>query len=274
MSIVTFSRLGKMGRLGNCLFEIASTIGLARANKKDAYFPIWNYGVYFENGLPNLEQYHEKSLDYQGYKIVREADFSYKHLDLSDRSFNYDLMGYFQSEKYFKDCKEEIRNTFSLLPVLRKIIHENNPILNHDDITLVSLHVRRGDYLDLEEYHTNLIKTDYYKKAVNFVKTLTNGTTKAKMFLLFSDDMYFTERWFKESFPNCNYIPINEKSDIKSLYVMSKCKYHIMANSSFSWWGSWLSDHANKLVVTPAKWFGPKGPTKHDLYYPGTMLMP
>ena len=108
-----------------------------------------------------------------------------------------------------------------------------------------SIHVRRGDYLNLSEHHP-LCDIEYYKDAMEH---MPNDT----VYLVFSDDI----SWCKENFLGDNYIFIEDNSDIFDLYLMSLCHNNIIANSSYSWWGAWLNNNKNKIVVSPKMWFGP-----------------
>ena len=108
----------------------------------------------------------------------------------------------------------------------------------------ICLHVRRGDYVKLySELH--LPQTmDYYDEALSYLP-------KNMKVLIFSDDI----EWCKKNFIGDRFIFIDEV-DYISIYIMSKMKHFIIANSSFSWWGAWLSDQDDKIVISPKKWFG------------------
>lgn len=226
---VTFSKLGEFGRLGNQLFQIASTIGIAKHNHHDYVFPDWKYSKYFNKQLPLRNNWKAE--------IVKERSFDYNQIDLSTKG--YDLQGYFQSEKYWAHCKEDVLEYFQFTNELKNSTHEKNKFVPFNN---VAVHVRRGDYLNLSDYHTNL-SMEYYEKAMS---NFSN-----KRFIIFSDDMAFCSRYFTgDKFLFAN------GSEIEDLYLMSMCESHIIANSSFSWWGAYLAE--SKIVYAPRDWFAHK----------------
>jgi len=110
--------------------------------------------------------------------------------------------------------------------------------------SMVSVHVRRGDYLKLSDHHP-ACTLEYYDKAMS--------KFDGCKFLIFSDD----KKWCLENFnkENCE---ISFNSDaVEDLQLMSLCDHHIIANSSFSWWGAWLGRNKDKKVIAPKEWFGP-----------------
>lgn len=216
--MITFSQLGNFGRFGNQLFQIASTIGIALKNKHEFIFPKWEYSKYFLNELPEgTLKFYEKILEYS-------TGFSMYNLHPGK---NYDLVGYFQSYKYFQDYEDKIRHYFTF----------------KDDLDLnysVSVHVRRTDYLNLSHIHP-VLNLDYYKKATDYFPD------ENQRFVVFSDDI----NWCKENF-TWRYFEFIDTGDlIKDFKLMKSCKDHIIANSSFSWWAAYLNDKPNKLVIAP-----------------------
>lgn len=249
--MICFSRIGKFGRLGNQLFQIAATIGFAEENNVQAKFYKWEYSDYFKTPI-------DQSLN--GSEIINtihERVFNYNHLHYIKNS---DLIGYFQSEKYFKNCKDEIREYFTFVDFL---IDYN--IINHVENSC-SIHVRRGDYVNLQDYHP-FPGMDYYRNSISYMKN-----KGVNIFYIFSDDI----EWCKEHFSYMDEIIYVEGNiNIKDLALMSICKNNIIANSSFSWWGAWLNRNDNKIVISPSVWFGPskKGVITEDLYCEGWIKM-
>ena len=167
---------------------------------------------------------------------------------------NIDFQGYYQSDKYWIHCEKE------LIKHLKFSNNIKNIDINYNLNNMCAIHVRRGDYINLSEYHVNL-DIDYYSKAINFMtKKYINK------FIVFSDDIVWCKENFKQ-FQNKN-IEINFSNNCsagKDLFLMSKCSFHIIANSSFSWWGSTLGQ--SKLTISPKNWFGPKiNHNTSDLY--------
>jgi hypothetical protein len=117
----------------------------------------------------------------------------------------------------------------------------------------VSVHVRRGDYISnpsAQHFH-GTCGLDYYKKAVELILSKVNDPH----FFIFSDDV----KWVADNFMKeirATIVDINDGSSaVKDMQLMSACKHHIIANSSFSWWGAWLGSNADKIVIGPRQWF-------------------
>lgn len=239
----TFKELGNLGRLGNQLSQIASTIGIARKNNANVYFGHWAYEGYFRESLPK----YRSALTEQR---ITEKNFHYDKYYLPS-GMNYDMFGYFQSPKYWEHCEEEIRRRFTFDA---KFIGDIS-LKAINPLGCVSIHVRRGDYLKLPDYHTNL-DMSYYKRAMDL---FPDG-----MFMVFSDDI----EWCKEQFKGERFIFSEGMTEIEDLLLMTNCDHHIIANSSFSWWGAYLGWNPNKKVVAPRDWFGPKNShlNTKDLY--------
>lgn len=157
--------------------------------------------------------------------------------------------GFFQSYKYFIDYEKIIRNDFSLNFMLTGKAKElaESIILEKS----VSVHIRRGDYVTNEKNYQGygVCSIEYYKEAIKIVST---KQPKAE-FYVFSDDI----KWVKEnlSFPDLTvYVSGYGFDDSVEMYLMSLCKYNIIANSTFSWWAAWLNKYPNKIVIAPKKW--------------------
>lgn len=246
--MLTYINIGKFGRLGNQMFQIASTIGIAKKNNTEFSFPDWNcyytkknYNSFFSNSLPKL-------INSSPINTIQETGFNYNEIRIPTDNKLYNLSGYFQSEKYFKDYRDIIINYFSLKPEIEDTIFTKyGSILNNS----CSVHIRRGDYLGQQNLHP--VQTiEYYNNAIQKIYDNDLNNIKDVNFLVFSDDI----NWCKNNIklPNIHYIENN--LDIIDLYLMSKCDNNIIANSSFSWWGAWLNRNKNKKVIAPKKWFG------------------
>lgn len=233
--MITFNQLGRYGRIGNQMFEIAGTIGIAKKHGYDFAFPYWkNYDEqerfsgtedidiqkWFANPLPLIEK-----------SIPREAriPWGYHPSVVDNIPDNVSLQGHMQSEKYFKHCEETIKYYF-------KFKHETKEKRN-----TVAVHFRGGDYGG--GYHPTCSK-EYYKNAYDL---FDEGFT----FLLFTDD---PER--AAAVIPFEYELVNEPHPMRALELMTRCDAHIIANSTFSWWGAWLAN--SRQVIAPAVWFGPE----------------
>lgn len=236
--MVTNKSLEFNGRLGNTMFKIASTIGIARSNAMFCGFATWSWQHGFKNEIPSLP-YGELA-----YNKYNEPAFNYSNVIL-DPQFNWDLEGYFQSEKYFINCKEEILSYFEFTDELNKrMVDKYFTVLKSNP---VSIHVRRGDYLTIPTI-LPVLPLEYYNKAVS-------QFDKNQHFLIFSDDIEFVKKHFIAS----KFTIIEGNTDIEDMCLMSLCKHNVIANSSYSWWGSYLNLNPKKKVLAPAKnlWFGP-----------------
>ena len=246
-----------MGRLGNQMFQFASTLGIAKRRGYDPVFPmeVFKSNVHQDSydGCKLLECFNiPRNLIKPSSEILinheyHENRFGYnpETLGIPDATT---LSGYFQTEKYFKFIENEIRDIFSFR---EDIITEGNkygPIENG-----VSIHVRRGDYLTSPGHHpTQTI--EYYRYCVN-------EFDKNSKFYIFSDDVL----WCKQNLHIENSVVIESQNPYIDMYLMSLCEGHIIANSSFSWWGSWLAN--SKKTIAPSNWFGPLMNKDHsDIY--------
>jgi len=162
------------------------------------------------------------------------------------------LHGYFQSEKYFEGIADLIRQDFSFPPAAARNAEVARDILNCP--LSVSVHVRRGDYVTLKTagaFHGTM-ETAYYEEGARRILSKLAGTPT---FFLFSDD----PNWVRENLQlpgEMRIIDWNQgKSGFEDMRLMSLCQHHIIANSSFSWWGAWLNPSPEKLVVAPDVWF-------------------
>ena len=161
------------------------------------------------------------------------------------------LLGYWQSEKYFLEVGTQIRKEFSFkLPLEKK----NTEIADQIKQTnAVSLHVRRGDYVGNSKSSKmyKLCTLDYYKSSIQYIA----DRVKNPNFIVFSDDIAWARDNLKIEFAH-QYLDHNQSAEsYNDLRLMSLCRHHIIANSSFSWWGAWLNSKPNKLVIAPKNWF-------------------
>lgn len=262
--------VGMKGGLGNQMFEYALAYKIRKMGKEvylDNY--LFEHGIEkrpFELDLfPNIEykistevlneklrgKYEsliQKSLRMLNIrpKYYREVFHGYKKKVLTwDNKY---IDGYWQTEKYIQDIREDILNVFSFpelqgeknIDIAKRIVEGNS----------VSIHVRRGDYMNNIARYGNLGEGQYYDDAIRYIES----TVENPMFYVFSDDVEWAEKRFNKS----NYTVVDNKNTGKFSYVdmqlMSCCKHNIIANSSFSWWAAWLNRNENKVVVAPSAW--------------------
>lgn len=235
------------GGLGNQLFQWATTYSLS-LDYNTAYMFDLSYFLYRRRPfmLHNFPNISIPIVD-KNYEVSRVTDdFNYKRIP--DNSF---LDGYWQSEKYFINYKKIIQNILSTTEIEKIKLLNKYPKLNGNT---TSIHVRRGDYLQFPNTHP-VLPISYYDEAIKVLK--------CENILVFSDDI----AWCKENikFDNCEFI--DQEDEITTMKIMSLCKSNIIANSSFSWWGAWVSTEENKKVIAPKNWFGSEGPKNwNDIY--------
>lgn len=240
MSLVTIKL---QGGLGNILFQIFTTISYGKKFGKEPIFSYKNYYPVHSNIKDYEFIFNDVTFinDKINYINTYNELENFKYSEIPNYNVDLCLNGYFQSQLYFENINpidyfndkfiEETKQTYQFLL--------NKPT--------ISLHVRRGDYLKLQEYHP-IQTNEYYFSAINKIKEIEN---KDYNILVFTDDMNYV----RENFKNDNFIFINAK-DYHSLFLMSFCEHNIMSNSSFSWWGSFLNQNLNKIVIAPKNWFG------------------
>ena len=253
--------------VGKCLAHLNGTLLKLDVTSFDEYrlrdFDLQQLGVNpefaTEGEISALLPSHnfEKALQYLGplkkRTVYREKHFHFDENVLKLGSNVY-LKGYFQSEKYFHPVENIIRSEFMFSSDLIKRMGDFSSKIKSGNS--VSVHLRRGDIsADAESlaYH-GLIPENYYREAFEIIKT----KIKNPIFYFFSDDI----SWVKKNFnmPGSDYVSdLITKNHFEDLYLMSQCRHNIIANSSFSWWGAWLNNNPDKIVIAPEKWFN-KGP--------------
>ncbi|SDB62992.1 alpha-1,2-fucosyltransferase [Butyrivibrio sp. INlla16] len=157
--------------------------------------------------------------------------------------------GYWQSYKYFEGFEEKIKKSISF----KSFENENANIISPDEET-VSIHVRLGDYLDNQAMYGGICTKLYYDKAISYIKKIIHETTgKDPYFYIFSNDIEKTKDLLNDK--EFEYIEgHSEEEGYKDLHLMSLCKHHIIANSSFSWWGAFLGETQDSITIAPSKW--------------------
>ena len=247
---IAFNYLGKLGQLGNQMFQFAATMGVARY--AGVAFVIPNHQEIFDDGIGNklrieLFDCFDIKPDNIGVlntdHVLQENGFEFDSGILNcNRQFNHTLYGFFQTEKYFKHCSDEVRSQFAFK---KEIVDECKKIVTDYFDNPIALHIRRGDFLTNSGNHHNQT-LDYYEES------LSKFDVKRQI-IIFSDD----PDWCKEQkiFSSDKFIVSEGNSQFHDLYLMSQCSDFIIANSSFSWWGAWLANKGK--VIAPKKWFGP-----------------
>ena len=168
------------------------------------------------------------------------------------------LSGYFQSPRYFADAEAQIRAELAPPP---EAGHAATLAQRIGESTSVSLHVRRTDYT-LSHFASvhGLCAPDYYAAAV---AELSQRLGPLEIFV-FSDDIAWAQANLDLGQP-ATFVSDGRVSDLGELWLMSLCRHHVIANSTFSWWGAWLSPNPDKIVIAPRKWFAAENYDTSDL---------
>lgn len=234
-----------IGGLANNMFQLSCAHAYAKRYDKiiiiddsvlGAHKNIENYKT---NILSNIN--FIKSKNFSDFKVYNETTFHYAEIPQLDN--NVLLSGYFQSEKYFKDYEQEIRQLFSFpIEWIQTMQNKHTSILQDEKIC--SIHVRRGDYLTLPDHHPAV--------SLNYIMKAVRQFPEEYKFIVFSDD----QEWCKKNLMGDKFIFTEPQTDVEDLWLMTQCKNNIIANSSFSWWGAWLNPNPDKKVIAPTKWFG------------------
>ena len=244
--MITFNSLGNLGRLANQMFQYASLKGIARNRGFDFVIPPEdNFGK--TDPLVKKESlniHNTFSLDVETGMYPNELYPERMHTfdqELFDKCpDNVDLLGYYQSPKYFNHIEDEIRKDFSF----EKDIDANtNGIMQHFVVggDAISLHIRRTDYISNPNHPIQPL--EYYEKALRKLPDVP--------VIIFSDDPKWCHE--QEMFEDDDRFVVSDNDTDFDLCLMTKCKYHIIANSSFSWWGAWLGK--SEKVIAPKNWF-------------------
>lgn len=237
--------------LGNVLFQVSSTIGIAKKLGVGYSFPevtelcdkIEKFGF---NHRTTIFRNINVEKDDEDYVIVREGPDNSQSYDenlyrkiLSLEETNIKLSGYLQSHKYFNDYRDEIINIFSPDRQSLSYIKNKYPELFDPSVTCISVHVR-------QMYGGNIKYTpSFFNKALDYISNRVNNLN----IFVFSDDI----EWCKNNiaFDSDGVIFVENNPDYIDLWVMSMCRHNILSHSTLSWWGAYLNKNHNKIVIYP-----------------------
>lgn len=264
--MITFRELGRTGRLGNMLFQVAGCLGIARKSGQNFAFPklICHDMVerfdskedpevykYLLNPLPEISVEEIDRIGFNRY------NYFWEYQDIYLPNGNWDMYAHFQSIKFFEHCIDEVRLYFTF-----KDEYKNN------DKTC--LHWRAGDYInDQDAYHPRCSK-EYYTKAL--IGHIPEGSTV----LVFSDDINEAYEMFKTLIPNAGMkVEFWDRNNyIETFKMMKSCKHFVCANSSYSHFAALLSNQPEKKIILPRKWFGSQaGGLNFDSLYPPNSII-
>lgn len=243
------------GGLANMMFQIAAVNSIALKNNTRCSFHNLGDQLNYINKFKHVNSRLNDATKYRDLNIFKNLlvnpvppnvktytyPFHFENIELGVGDVGLD--GFFQSEKYFKEHENEVREMFKPTDEVLNVINgKYGDILK---VRTTSIHVRRGDYLRYPNHHPTQT-LQYYEKGIELTKDSTDK------YIIFSDDIL----WCRQTFRGDNFIFMEDEDDYIELYLMSMCDNNIIANSSFSWWGAWLNNNKGKIVVGPSNWFG------------------
>lgn len=258
------------GGLGNQMFQVATCLSYAWKHGMKPIFLKGEWigmashpGTHWETFLFRLKEFLVDALP-QNIRNYYPEKWDYAPIpnptELSTPSGNIRLNGYFQSDKHFSEHSKQIVELFRPSDECISKLTIKYHHINFDEAGI--LHIRRGDYLNLKNIHTPL-PIDYYKEAIRVVEE--KAGRPLKWFIISESSSY---EWIKDQEIFKDFVIVTNDFDYEDLGFMTFFKYFVIANSTFSWWGAFLSQKEEKVVAMPNNWFGPEGPNPHEGIYP------
>ena len=260
-----------IGGIGNRLFQIASIYGLSKRHNK-------KFAIHIENICGNPHSTTDYSRFYKDFistlpityfkKYETNMNFC-KYIEYPIYKDNILFHGYFQTEKYFKEFREEILRLFS--PTEDEIKYINDKFKPHD---AAFIHVRLGDYYNNDLFYVNLKK--YYPVAIQLLRDA--GCSR---FIVVTQDIDLCKKEYPwmiddsyEYLRTLDDIPDSSSEELISLFLMKMCGMGgICGNSTFSWWGGWLNESPMKVITFPGKWLNCNWYQK-DIYHEDAIVVP
>jgi hypothetical protein len=265
-----------LGGLGNQMFQYAAGMALAKKYGLDIYLDMSYFNEWYDmTPRPfELDKFHcdvryatpeEIGRIVRRGRLRRTADSILQNQKVlikengqpaaiqSGKKLSVYLDGYWQSENYFKEFEADIRNCFRF----RDLFSARTKGLASEikaNRNSVSVHIRRGDYLASEAMANwlGVCSPDYYSRAFQHI----SASVDQPFYYVFSDDLNWVQENIIKDNSHMLAVTHNRKEDSwQDMYLMSLCRNHIIANSSFSWWGAWLDANPGKVVIAPDKWF-------------------
>lgn len=272
-----------LGGLGNQMFQYALALALREKHPEEIIridtsafngYPLHNgYELkrIFNVNIPDATLKEQMTIfyplrNYRMWQLGRKLLPKKKTVivELNDMRYNPEIrelktsgyyLGYWQTEKYFSDIRSNILDAFSFPQVSDRV--NRNLIMELCGKIAVSIHVRRGDYLNIGNAQ-GICTLHYYQNAILYMLK----RVRPDVFLIFSDDIDWCRTNLSESFGEIQtiYVDWNKgKESYRDMQLMSLCNHNIIANSSFSWWGAWLNQNPEKIVIAPARWMNNGG---------------
>lgn len=242
--MITFLRLGKKGNLGNQLFQVASTIAIAKRNGHQYCFPDWKMNDYFENEIPLIPE--TKVLN---WKIIKEKQFNFYEWEVEEGNFS--LEGWFQTEKYFTNIN--VKEIFSFKKEFKKKLQLKHQHLFEKKNVFIS--IRRGDFVD-NKYYFQTSYRFYFTALLKYFPDFEHYN-----FIFTSDDIGYCKKHFI-SLPNVFFL--ENLSAAEQLCLAQNADHFVISNSTFSWWVAWLSEKENSIIIRPERNFAGRYLKEYD----------
>jgi hypothetical protein len=270
------------GGLGNQLFQYAAGKALAEHHRTEFKLDLYTYSKHpyrkFELSKFNIDaveatrnEVHRFTGSNPVVRFINKREnyfrcpevFAQPHYHFYEDFFSLPkdlyLSGYWQSQRHFSNIEQEIVKQFAPREPLDPKNRELQTTMKSKQS--VSVHVRRGDYAAYGSFF-GMLEVEYYRQAIDKIRNQVD----APKFYFFSDD----PKWCRDTFRDLDaeFIDHNKGGDsFKDMLLMSACRHHIIANSTFSWWGAWLNTDASKKVIAPNQWFRSNYLTKKEPVY-------
>ena len=248
--------------LGNQLFKLMTLISYSKKYnnpfiiEKKSHSPCCTYrNVYWNNFLNKLERYLVNTPIH--FQIYKEKSFEYNELPEISNNTNLILSGYFQSYKYFDSYKNDI---IIDIDFETKKLEVKNKVNDVNPSEMISMHFRIGDIIKVHRNNSNILTLEYYINAINYIKNQERCDNLKILYFCEEEDIDFVKNNYinplKNIFPNIIFTQtIIKLEDWEQLILMSLCKHHIIANSTFSWWSAYFADNGSyKIICYPDKW--------------------
>lgn len=250
------------GKLGNMMFQIAAIEHMGYKSGIQTAYPNVNANI---EALRKPQACSSETRGHEYFKLFKNFNwhknqdgdthndntvnvpFHYVHIEPRDYTR---YIGYFQSELYFHD-RDFVLELFKPADFIQEALLKYKEIIGENR---AAIHVRRGDYIKLNHIY-NVLDMDYYNKAMSFLSEL--GVSE---YLVFSND----KQWCEQNFRGYQFIHMDE-DPFTELFLMGRCKHQIIANSAFSWWGAYLNNDPDRMVIAPAKWFSSRAHNSKDI---------
>lgn len=253
MNAISFKRLGDMGRFGNQLFQVATTVSAAKKHMVEYILPTWEYANIFDHHFNQSPSINSDAEYYESYSNYGEIP------NPNGRILN--ISGFFQSQKYF-----DADLTKKMFAITHDVIAMACDGFENKLAASCAIHIRHGDAYDIATGGTYMHNQDrhpvmtpkYYENCINHIRSVKNIST----FFIFCDHEK-TSDWVLNNFHFLSDVPHiiipTNRTNIADFVLMSCCENNIIANSTFSWWAAWLNKAIDKIVCSPRNtdWFGP-----------------